>query len=836
MKKFFIIPFLFITLIPLFSSFYSVETEHFEFIYDEKSRESAVEVIEKSEEYYSALVSFFSFDPHLSIPVYIRDDKKQYNAYYSSFPYSHIVLYDTIPPLSLLSNSKSSLSLTFLHELTHAFTSSIKSKGVSFISSVFGDSFIPGSLYMYKSFTEGIAVLMESRDGEGRLNDSSSLSILNQVVAENIDISYMDIAGGRLTYPGGNLSYILGSSFLLYLSETYGEEKTAAFIKECYLFPLFSTTQSIFKRTYSITLSQAWNDFLKSREKRSVKEPYALTEYGLITNLTLNSSNIYFKDRYTSSLSLLIEGGERKDICLSYSYNDELSFSSSYFLSPSILEEECRVNIKRMNGETVSSFPSYSSGLLITDEIVLLYKEENRNGYLDLYNIQTNERYYSISLERGVICQEFVLLPNRDVAFIYNREGREYLALLNLTSQSLSFYSFSPSLYIRSLSLNSDSTLSFSYTEREVNNGITKYGELDLSSFSYILSSDEYSGGINYPVKNDDTIYFVSSFFNGDKISSENVSSFTFSSPLFLEEVFFKEEEKKEISYSEKRYNPFLYLTKGTLLPLSVASSPYWGEDYNSFGFTYYTSDITERHSLILSLSTKKRDNYLYFKYQYKSLFSLSAFSSNSFTSLNANFSLEKNIGESGCYITLNDSIDFLFFNETIKVKNKFSFYYSSLHSSGIGNHEIKGLVYGFSLLNFKPSIFFSVYCPRLLPFSSGINITYNIPFSLSFSALLDKSIIIDTSIEAYLITFNLEKSINLLSLYLNRIELSTVVGNRVIMGERIKREGDFSLSLSLLFSPVLGSLSSSHFSLSLSYLRNTEESGKIKVIFALKD
>lgn len=836
MKKFIATILFLIVLIPLFSSLYTVETEHFEFIYDENTRESALEVIEKSEEYYSALVSFFSFDPQLSIPVYVRDDKKQYNAYYTSFPYSHIVLYDTIPPLSLLSNSKSFLSLTFFHELTHAFTSSIKSKGVSLLSSVFGDSFVPGSLYMYKSFTEGIAVFMESREGEGRLNDSSSLSILNQALREGKSFSYMDIAGGRESYPGGSLSYIFGSSFLLYLSETYGEEKTAAFIRECYLFPLFSTTQSIFKRIYSVTLTQAWDDFLNSRENRNVKEPDALTSFGLITNLTLNSSNIYFKDRYTSSLSLLSKNGERKDICLSYSYNDELSFSSSYFLSPSILEEECRVNIKRMNGETVSSFPSYSSGLLITDEIVLLYKEENRRGYLDLYNIHTKEKYYSISLEKGVICQEFVLLPNNEVAFIYNREGIEYLALLNLSTSSLSFYSFAPSLYIRSLSLNSDSTLSFSYVERAVKNGITKYGEIDLSSLSYTLSNDEYSGGINYPVRNDDTIYFVSSFFDGDKISSEKVTSFSFSSPFFLDEVFFEEEKKKETSYDEKKYNPFLYLIKGTILPLSIASSPYYGEEYNSFGFTYYTSDATERHSLMLSFSTKMKDNFVYLKYQYKSLLSLSAFSSDSFTSLNANFSYEKNTGESGSYITFSDSIDILFLNETIKVKNYFSLYYSSLHSSGIGSHEIKGLVYGFSLSNLKPGIFFSIYCPRLLPFSSGINITYNVPFSFSFSALLDKSIILDTSLEAYLLTFNIEKSINLLSLYLNRIELSTVIGNRVIMGEGVKREVDLSLSLSLLFSPVLGSLSSTHFSLSLSYLRNTEESGKIKVIFTLKE
>lgn len=836
MKKFVVTILFLITLIPLFSSFYTIETEHFCFIYDEDSRESALEVIEKSEEYYSSLVSFFSFDPKLNIPVYIRDDKKQYNAYYSSFPYSHIVLYDTIPPLSLLSNSKSSLSLTFLHELTHAFTSSIKSKGVSFLSSIFGDSFIPGSLYMYKSFIEGIAVLVESRDGEGRLNDSSSLSILTQAVIENKNISYMDIAGGRGTYPGGNLSYIFGSSFLLYLSETYGEEKTAAFIKECYLFPLFSTTQSIFKRTYSITLSQAWDNFISSREKRDVKEPHTLTDFGLITNLTLWGSNVYFKDRYTSSLSLLSNSGERKDIVISYSYKDELSFSTSFFLSPSVDEEECRVNIKRMNGETVSSFPSYLSGLLISDEIVLLYKEENRNGFLDLYNIQTKEKDYSVELERGVICQEFVLLPNREVAFIYNREGREYLALLNLSTFSLSFYSFSHSLYIRSLSLNSDSTLSFSYVERKTKDGITKYGEVDLSSISYILSSDEYSGGVNYPVKNDDTIYFVSSFFNGDKISSEKVSSFTFSSYYPLVEVSFKEEEKKETSYEEKKYNPFSYLTKGTLLPLSIATSPYWGEEYNSFGLSYYTSDATERHSLMLSLSTKKCDNFLYFKYQYRSLFSLSAFSSKSFTSLSANLNLEKNTGESGCYVTLSDSIDVLFLNETIKVKNNFSFYYSSLHSSGIGSREIKGLVYGFSLSNLKPSIFFSLYCPRLLPFSSRINVTYNIPFSLSFSALLDKSIILDTSLNAYLFTLNIEKSINFLSLYLNRIELSAEVGNRVVIGERINRESDFSLSFSLLFSPVLGSLSSSHFSLSLSYFQKTEEKGKIKVVFALKD
>ena len=97
-----------------------VETRHFKIIYDERTENAAKEIYSFAENAYTSLVHFFKEDPFLFIPVYIEPEEKVYNAYYTSFPYNRIVIYDA-PVHHTLDNTENTLYMTFLHELSRVW-------------------------------------------------------------------------------------------------------------------------------------------------------------------------------------------------------------------------------------------------------------------------------------------------------------------------------------------------------------------------------------------------------------------------------------------------------------------------------------------------------------------------------------------------------------------------------------------------------------------------------------------------------------------------------------------------------------------------------------------
>ena len=99
----------------------------------------------------------------------------------------------------------------------------IRSGFWQFVSTVFGDVVsVSPALYAYDSLVEGVAVLSESTDGYGRLNDLRSTRVLRQAKLEGRFPSWMDIAGAMDVYPSSNLPYIFGGAFLGYLYSQYG--------------------------------------------------------------------------------------------------------------------------------------------------------------------------------------------------------------------------------------------------------------------------------------------------------------------------------------------------------------------------------------------------------------------------------------------------------------------------------------------------------------------------------------------------------------------------------------------------------------------------------------
>ncbi len=819
--------FLLTVLLSLFLTFltageYVVSTEHFDFIYSDETEESAAEIILIAEDCYSKLVSFFGTDPGVHLPVYFESGVKQYNAHYSAYSSSHIVMYVTAVTPKLFSNTSHSFQLTFYHELTHAFTASISNGFFSFLRSVFGDWIAPGNLYLDKSFIEGIAVYMESTEGEGRLNDPYTMTLMSEISAEGFPFtSHSDIAGGLDISPSGNLSYIAGAAFLEYLSDSYGSESVASFIRTAYLFPI-STTNGIFKKAFGISIKDAWNGFIDSKTLASSPEESGnISGWGSWNNLTLDGGSLYVKDTKTASLYRYEKDGSGLGrIAFSYSSPDDLSFSPSFILSPYVGEKKRSVNILRRNGSRYTSFDDYYTGLLLSDEGVLLVTESDRNTTLEYRSLSDKSLLSSWSLGRDITLSEGVALSPSLALFILTQNGMTRLLSVDTESGELSVITLTEDIYIHSLSLNADGKLAVSYIEKD---GLfTRYGEYDYTSGTFILSSNDFSGGVGYPVKDSDgTIYYVSEYIYSTRISSVSVSSLSFGEERSVSVSDFTAvvtaEEKK--SLNGKKYHPLQYMNNSTLTPLSGTKGLYIS-DVSGLGVTMTTVDPSEKHTVMASVgySFERKTPTMMLSYSYSDYFStqLSAYSKdgNTFFEADVKGSYTFDLGSYNRSLTLSDTVALFSLEEGKGVVNRFSLSFMDLYPMGIGRYCVLGWGADAALDNLSPSLFLSLYVPRLIPVGNTTHLSFNLPFRLSAGvsdAVKNPAFALKGTL--YLFTWEIQKSVDWLSIYLQHLDF-TFTYRGSLLSKGWKYSDSYTLGVKLALTPLIGYFSSVAMSL----------------------
>lgn len=812
-------------------------TEHFDFIYSEETEESAAEIAAVAEDYYSKLVSLFGTDPELHIPVYFKSDIKSYNAYFTNYPSNHIVIFVTSIPVSLFKNASKPLSLTFLHELTHAFTNNIRSPFFSSLSSVFGDFIAPGNLYLNKGFIEGIAVYTESRTGEGRLNDAFSLYLVNQMAAEKKDLHYLDISGARDITPGGNMSYILGASFLEYLSSFYGEDKVTSFIRRCYEFPL-STTEIIFREIFGLKLSDAWRSYLESASfDYEYKSPDYASEWGGWRNLTLSDGEIYVEDSYKSGLFKVTESGVER-VMLTSSSMDDFSVSLSYYLLPYVTSDSRCVNIVRKDGSTYRSFSDYYTGLLLSDEKVLLLTEEDRTARLDLYSLTNNEFLQSYNLGRDVTLSSGIALNGDSALFLMVRDGRTELLLVNLESGKLGVITLSDSVLLSSLALSFDGSIAFSYVERNNTKSFAKYGELwrEGDGWYFALSEDEYSGGIYSPVKNEEKVYFISSLFDGKKISFLDYSSLTFSSPCEAEESDFVIGEEEKSVLEGESYNPFKYMRKGILLPIGEGSGVTLGP-LSGLGLSYLIADPTEAHTIRSSFgySFENKAAFIFLSYSYKTYFTSSFFSlyrdGRTDTEADFTFSYKKTLNSDNRFIMAEDTVSLAYTGYSGKITNVLSLYYQDAYKMGRGRYEILGWGGKAELKDLTPSISLSLYVPHILPSVYDNSMCYSVPFSLTFAVTDYRKPTLEANGTFYLFTYEVQRSVRFLRLYLRNIDLIFTYDGS-LRTEDMSYDDMYALKMRLGLSPLIGQFSELGVNLDLGVKYERGKEPRVSLLF----
>ncbi len=234
------------------------QTKYFRIIYPQECKNSAYILSQNADKIYEDVASDYGRSINAKMPVVFTGKVEQFNAYWSSTPYNHIVIYDTASIEDLAVFSEQMLS-TFKHEVTHAFTFNFHASGWNVIKKIFGDGVNPAGLMITPGRAEGATLVSESNTGEGRLNDEFSKQMVRQAKIENVFPSYYTVQGAGGDYPYGNFYYFNGA-FDEWLVKKYGMEKYSN-----WWFDLVNlkkiTVGGAFKKNYRMSISLAWGMF-----------------------------------------------------------------------------------------------------------------------------------------------------------------------------------------------------------------------------------------------------------------------------------------------------------------------------------------------------------------------------------------------------------------------------------------------------------------------------------------------------------------------------------------------------------------------------------------------
>jgi len=237
-----VIVLLYVSLEGFAESLQVLKTRYFDIIYSPSSKVSATLLYEYADSYAEEIATRLGKKIPHRYPVYLSSKSEVLNGYYTLFPYQRIVIYDSTAKDGELGNSYDSILNVFYHELTHAI-----------------------SLWYYLpilslSFDEGVAVLFESREDQGRLNDPLIMHHLMQNKIDKTTPTWREAAGHRDVYPAAFWAYIYGASFLSYLENIYGNTEYVKFFhSHFFVFPK-AKTKHIFKKP----LEELWKDFVDS--------------------------------------------------------------------------------------------------------------------------------------------------------------------------------------------------------------------------------------------------------------------------------------------------------------------------------------------------------------------------------------------------------------------------------------------------------------------------------------------------------------------------------------------------------------------------------------------
>lgn len=601
------------------------KTAYFDFIYTDTSAETAQLLVRYADGLADEICLLLDTSMKGRIPVYLNPDVQILNAYFTPYPYNHIVLYDTTPTDGSLGSFHNTILKVFYHELTHAISMNIRTPFWQLMADIFGDALSMNSLLtMPLSFLEGVTVSFESSDGEGRLNDPLTQHFIVQNKIEHTSPTWKDVAGARDVYPGSKASYIYGGAFSSYLQKTYGMEKYAElWTGGLTLLPFL---QPKFKSTYNISIGDAWDSFLSSISVPSdiAENTFSLsgTSPGVYSCLASgpdglvwadgNTGSVWFRKYNGTIIKLFDSDGTLHN--LSFSPNGKLLLVSLAEISGASVRAKVRLFDVSSLRFLAESYENLRDASFAGDEETICAIES------------IAQRTSLVVFSRGNNPVKRVLMtagPGMDISALYNPvfAGSGTLAciasngldrqilLISIDTLLAQKLNLPPELtyirYLDSTLVNGNPVLSFSWANKET---LYRYAVYHPDNNALFLQSKDYSGAVFSPVidTSGEKIVYIASFSGHDSLlflDTETNPSLTVKvDAADTDSVSPSPAIPLEIPGSHF-YNPLPWFMEGVFIPFPKAMPINTGMDTLAPGFLYVTGDPTERYTLLFNPS-----------------------------------------------------------------------------------------------------------------------------------------------------------------------------------------------------------------------------------------
>jgi hypothetical protein len=232
------------------------------------------------------LIEYFNFTPQDKVHFIIKGDADSANGSATPFPRNLIELYD-YPPLGKgqLSANPNWLEALVLHELIHAFHLDRTTGFLQGLRSIFGSVGKLGGLTP-RWFTEGLATWGESYfTGRGRRLSLSIYDEVLEVISRKDFCASADCLDFPSDYPGGALSYFIGSHFLHSLEEQ--KPGSLRCLVEANSDSVIFFLNSAFKECVGVEADEAFRIYL-NKEKENLTNWQKKVEGGLGETTKIN--------------------------------------------------------------------------------------------------------------------------------------------------------------------------------------------------------------------------------------------------------------------------------------------------------------------------------------------------------------------------------------------------------------------------------------------------------------------------------------------------------------------------------------------------------------------
>lgn len=846
-------------------------TKYFDIIYSEQTEVTASLLYQRADGVMDELAQAYGIEPAFRLPVVIAGGVEQFNAYYSYYPFNHIVIYDTAEIQDLTVFTETLINV-FKHELTHAYTHNLKSKSLRLASGFFGDALSGHYLSVSSGMAEGATVSYESAAGEGRLNSPYFLHLIRQAKIEDKFPSYADESGAADSYPSGAF-YNFNGAFADYIQKNYGMQKYAQFWYRCINMKNF-TISGAFKYVYGIKLKDAWKQFRDYLEVPEVgnADPVvsAFAKDFFASHLKNNSGSLYsglcatpyglvYYDKKSDSVYIANENGKAKKL-FAHKYIDYLKASADgrfiavgYYTNTSAVVKHSAgiydLQTKKWyaTGQTGITYPSVVSNgseyyFVCRKYSALNYKIQVQKIKLEK-KITGLEPYSEYEFEYAKIPFELTDTGNGAFAFILKEGLENSLCITDLNFSGIKEYKTPLSkMSVRTLSY-SGNALVFSWAVKET---FPRFGKLDLTDGKFTLSQQDISGGVYYPVYQNQTLVYIGQFYRQNKIFTagprftQRIQEYPSQETELLKETAEPLPQQTVELAPYKDFSDFDYAFKGLIIPVSfmstsgVMTSAELSSIWLPLGLTYITSMPWDSGELTITggygiksqtggfgIVYKGGTDTSLFNYQLESTLLLDKegfVKSQVIATVASSLSFGK---RSAFGLTLNGDItDFrgsvLFSSQNATVT------YTNVINPGPGDYEQSGFLV-FSKIFHDGGIVFAdgveelehnyalglggvLYIPKLIPVDCVYRFTYNLPTKISAGLTLKeftqlRSVIVMP--ETVLFGFNIQKAPPFMRfLYLNRTNLALRYNGEYVENTWIDY---FTLRLNLEFTPNMG-------------------------------